>query len=136
MKFYNAYCDGGSRNNTHAACAWLICDEDNKVLYSNSCYLGAVSNNCAEYQAIIMCLISALAGGTISLKVHQDSELVSRQINGQYAVKAQHLKPMWDIVKHLENKFEHIEFTWVPREHPLISACDKSCDQVIELYKK
>ena len=130
------YTDGGSRNNTYAACAWIITDDANSILHSNSTYLGACSNNVSEYTALILGLTSALAGGITSLIVYQDSELVSRQMTGQYQVKAPHLKPLYDTAQHLAHKFEHIEFKSVPREHAFISACDKLCDSVIDQYKK
>lgn len=133
---HNLYCDGGSRSNTYAACAWIITNEDNSVLHSNSTYLGACSNNVAEYSGLIFGLISAIAGGITSLTVYQDSELVSRQMTGQYQVKAPHLKPLHDTAMHLSKKFDTIVFKSVPREHPIISQCDSLCDQVLALYMK
>ena len=132
---YIGYCDGGSRNNTHAACAWIITNEDNEILYSNSLYLANRSNNDAEYFSIIFLMSSALAGKVTELKVIQDSELVSRQMNGQYQVKAPNLKPLYMMAQDLARKFDRIEFTWAPREHPMISICDMNCDLCIEHYK-
>jgi len=134
---YYGYCDGGSQcSNTHAACAWIITDENEKVLHSNSTYLGGVSSNAAEYHALILLLTSAWAGGIKELTVYQDSELVSRQMTGQYQVKAEHLKPLYATAKHLANQFDTIVFKNVPREHHIISKCDALCNVVIMLYKK
>jgi ribonuclease HI len=66
---YNAYTDGGSRNDQHAACAWIITDQDNSILHMNSTYLGACSNNTSEYYGLIFCLTSALAGGIKELRI-------------------------------------------------------------------
>ena len=133
---HKLYTDGGSRNNTFAACAWIITDEKDSVVYSNSTYLGGVTSNVAEYYGLILSLTSALAGGITDLIVYQDSELVSRQMTGQYQVKAAHLKPLHDTAMCLSQKFNTIEFKSVPREHPMVSAADAMCDLMIELYKK
>lgn len=134
---YFGYSDGGSRdNNTHAACAWMVTDQDNKILHSNSTYLGSVSNNVAEYYGLILLLTSAYAGGVRELTVIQDSELVSRQMTGQYQVKAEHLKPLYMTAKHLASQFDSIKFETVPREHPQIAACDKATNLVLSLYIK
>jgi ribonuclease HI len=131
---YFGYCDGGSRSNTHAACAWMITDEEGKILHSNGTYLGAASNNTSEYFGLILLLTSAYSGGIRDITIVQDSELVSRQMTGQYQVKADHLKPLYATAKHLAGQFDSIKFTTVPREHPQISACDKMCDHIIGLY--
>ena len=133
--FYG-YCDGGSQcNNKHAACAWIITNEDGESLYTNSMYIGGCSNNVAEYQALLALLLSALAGGVKELHVIQDSELVSRQVTGQYQVKAEHLKPLYLTVQDLINKFDKIEFESVRREHPMLKIVDKMCDQLIDSHK-
>jgi len=133
---YLAYTDGGSRNNTHASCAWIITNEANEIIHSNSCYLGGRTSNEAEYMGLILCLTSAVAGGIKHLVVTQDSELVSRQMNGEYQVKASNLKPLHDTAMCLSRQFDSIAFNWSGREHPLIGVCDKLCDQMIDSYKK
>ena len=133
---YNLYTDGGSRANTHAACAWLVTDDQGKVLHTNATYLGSQTNNAAEYLGLILGLPSAFAGGIKELTVYQDSELVSRQMTGQYQVKAEHLKPLHATAKHLASQFDTIVFKSVPREDPIISKCDEMCDSVISVYLK
>ena len=131
---YFGYCDGGSRSNTHAACAWMITDEDGKILHSNGTYLGALSNNSSEYMGLILLLTSAYSGGIRDITIVQDSELVSRQMTGQYQVKAEHLKPLYATAKHLAGQFDSIKFTTVPRDHPQISACDRAADLILSMY--
>lgn len=133
---HKLYTDGGSRNNTFAACAWIITNDNDSIIHSNSCYIGAKSNNEAEYMSLILGLTSAIAGGVTDLIVYQDSELVSRQMTGQYQVKAIHLQPLHATATCLSQKFNTIEFKSVPREHPMVSAADAMCDLMIELYKK
>ena len=131
---YFGYCDGGSRSNTHAACAWMITDEEGKILHSNGTYLGAISNNSSEYMGLILLLTSAYSGGIRDITIVQDSELVSRQMTGQYQVKAEHLKPLYATAKHLAGQFDSIKFTTVPRDHPQISVCDRAADLILSMY--
>lgn len=131
---HKIYCDGGSVDKTHAACAYIITNEDDRILCSNSIYLGAVTSNIAEYYGIIFSMIAATTGGIKDVIIIQDSQLVSRQMTGEYQVKAEHLKPLHATAMDLASKFEHIEFKWVTREHPLIKQCDRSCDLCIESY--
>lgn len=131
------YTDGGSINNTYAACAFIITNVDNEILFSNSVYLGSLTNNCAECNGIIFSMLSALAGGICSkVAVYSDSQLTINQINGVYQIKAVHLMPYHETIKYLSKQFDAITFNWVSREHPMISACDKMADTVINMYRK
>lgn len=133
---YNIYTDGGSVNNEHSACAFIITDGENKILHMNSVYMAGNTNNIAEYSAVIYSLIAAYAGGIKeNITVHSDSQLIINQLNGSYQVKAPHLIPLHQTASHLAEKFSSITFTWVPREHPMITQCDRMCDQIIEQYK-
>lgn len=82
LGMFKGYTDGGSRTNTHAACSWIITSDADEMKYTNAVYLGPLSSNAAEYHAIIFCMVSALSGGVKELSIYQDSELVSRQMNG------------------------------------------------------
>jgi ribonuclease HI len=128
---YIGYCDGGSRND-HAACAWIITNEDDVILHFNYLYLGSRSNNESEYYGLIMLLTSAIAGGVKELNVIQDSELVSRQVTGQYQVKAEHLKPLYSMAQDLIKKFDKITFETVSRENKRIKECDAYCTLTIK----
>jgi ribonuclease HI len=133
MSIFHAYCDGGSRkNNLHGAGAFIICNENNEILYSNSFYFGNFSNNQSEYTSLIFCLVSALAGGIKDLIVTSDSQLTIFQVINQYQVKSEHLKPLHLQVQYLIKKFNTINFEWSSREHIMIKQCDKLCDLVLE----
>ena len=134
---YNVYTDGGSINNEFSACAYIITDSENTILHSNSIYMANNTNNWCEYHGIIFALISTYAGGIKGdVTVYSDSQLVINQINGLYQVKALHLMPLHKTVTHLKDKFTNIKFIWIPREHNIISQCDKLCDETIMMYKK
>ncbi|MEZ4704790.1 MAG: ribonuclease HI family protein [Bdellovibrionota bacterium] len=111
------YVDGASRGNPgQAAIGVSICDRDQKELYNLSQAIGIQTNNVAEYQALIQGCKLALSKGVMNLSVRSDSQLLVRQIAGQYRVKQPHLKPLVQEAKELLAKFASYELVHVPRE--------------------
>ncbi len=99
----------------------MIYDEHGKVLKEISDYLGETTNNVAEYEALIRALTAAkeLFGATLAdleVAINMDSELIVRQIQGRYKVKAPDLKPRFAQVKNLLKSMPKHSFTHVPRE--------------------
>jgi ribonuclease HI len=78
-------------------------------------YLGTVTNNVAEYQALNAGLDAALRRGVPRLLVCMDSELVVRQMTGQYRVKHPALKPLHQRAKGLEGALAEVRYRAVPR---------------------
>jgi ribonuclease HI len=75
------------------------------------------TNNVAEYIGAIRALEWLAAVPYVGeVVVNGDSELVIRQMNGEYAVHAEHLKPYHERLRQLAALFRHVEFRWVPRE--------------------
>jgi len=76
------------------------------------------TNNVAEYTALVKALEWLLANSTISGKVEikSDSQLVVKQLSGEYKVKAKRIIPLYKKVLLLRSKFKDIEIKWVPRE--------------------
>ena len=87
--------DGGARGNPGpAAAAAVATGPDGDVLGERSAYLGEATSNVAEYRAVLLGLELAGALGAREVDVVNDSELVARQIGGQYKVKHAGLKPL------------------------------------------
>jgi ribonuclease HI len=86
---------------------------DRKVL---SKAFGHGTNNQAEYHGLILGLRHALAMGAERVTVHGDSQLVLRQLEGRYAVKAPGLRALHDEAKGLLARFAQVKLAWVPRE--------------------
>jgi len=87
--------DGGARGNPGpAAAAAVATGPDGDVLGERSAYIGEATNNVAEYRAVLLGLELAGALGAREVDVVNDSELVARQIGGQYKVKHAGLKPL------------------------------------------
>ena len=88
--------DGGARGNPGpAAVAAVLSDDDGNVLAEEGRYIGEATNNVAEYRALLLALELARGLGATSVEVINDSELVARQIGGQYKVKNPGLRPLW-----------------------------------------
>ncbi|HZD43857.1 MAG TPA: ribonuclease HI family protein [Methanomicrobiales archaeon] len=128
----DVYTDGASRGNPGHACSAFILIKDRVTLEEGVQYLGEVTNNTAEYQAIIHGLDAAARRGGRRLAVHSDSELVIRQINGQYSIRQKHLSELCKEVEMLTRRFDSVRFCSVPRTHPLIQRADFLCNQCLD----
>lgn len=94
--YWIAHVDGGSRGNPgHAGYGVFIRDAGGKPVAELSEYLGLQTNNFAEYSGLLAALRYAREHGCDGLEVVSDSELMVRQINGQYKVKNEGLKPLY-----------------------------------------
>ena len=97
------YCDGGSRGNPGpAASAFVVVNESGDVIYKESKYIGTATNNVAEYTALLMALSWAKDNAHEGLAVVLDSELVTRQMNGEYKIKSPSIKPLALRAKEIE----------------------------------
>ncbi len=107
--------DGASQGNPGpAAIGAIIKDEQGRVITSISQPIGQATNNQAEYGAVIAALEEAIKLGAKQVDIRSDSELVVRQINGQYRVKKASLKPLYQQVKQLQNQLEGFTITHIP----------------------
>ena len=113
---WRLYCDGASRGNPGPSGAGaIIYDPRGQVQAQVSLYLGETTNNVAEYQALILGLKEAARLEVRRLQVFADSQLLVRQLNGQYRVKAPHLLPFWRAAREALQKFESYTISHVPR---------------------
>lgn len=78
--------------------------------------IGITTNNVAEYLALVYALHEAHRSGCTAVVVKTDSELLARQMNGQYRVRDAHLRLFHDLAAHLAGGFQRCEITHVPRE--------------------
>jgi len=108
--------DGGARGNPGPAAAAVVIDGDG-VHDEASELLGVATNNVAEYRGLLLGLARARALGATEVEVINDSELVARQIGGQYRVKQEHLKPLYREVMDALRGFHGWQVRSVRREH-------------------
>ena len=110
--------DGGARGNPGpAAAAAVATDESGDPLAERNEYIGEATNNVAEYRAVLLALALAHELGANEVEVVNDSELVARQIGGEYKVKQQHLKPLHREVMEKLRGFDRWAVRSVRREH-------------------
>ncbi|OGB74082.1 hypothetical protein A2V68_02540 [candidate division Kazan bacterium RBG_13_50_9] len=129
MANFTLYTDGGARGNPGpAAAGGVIYNDRGKEIKRFSSFLGTTTNNQAEYQALILGLgrIKKVIGDEhlareVSVKAHLDSELIVRQLSGEYRVKNRGLKPLVAKVEELAANFRMVKFTYVPREKNCIA---------------
>jgi ribonuclease HI len=130
------YTDGGARGNPgKAAIGIVILDENEHAVETFGEYVGIKTNNEAEYLAIIKALELAKK---YSKKVHlqSDSELVIKQLNGEYRINKPHLKELFDKVENLEEGFEEVSYGNVPRENEYIQEADRLVNQELDKQGK
>jgi len=115
---YALYTDGACWGNPgETAAGMVILDEKDNEIYKCAVYLGHGTNNTAEYSAISEGLQAALGMGIDKLSVYSDSQLVIRQLNGEYKIKSESLKPFRNKVLTLASKFSSLEFIFLKREY-------------------
>ena len=110
------FTDGASRNNPGEAGAGVLILRNNKPVAKLARYLGTTTNNIAEYTAAIMGMEHAVKLGASSVRLFADSELLVKQVNGQYKVKNEGLKLLHHKVKELIAKIGSVEVQYIPRE--------------------
>lgn len=113
------YTDGGARGNPGPAAIGIAIYEPGKInspIFTLGKVLGETTNNEAEYRAVIVALEEAAKLGAGTLEFYLDSELVVRQLRGEYKIKEPRLQELALEVFRLQNNFARIEFVHVPRE--------------------
>jgi probable phosphoglycerate mutase len=110
--------DGGARGNPGpAAYGYVLEAEDGTVLAAHGETIGVATNNVAEYRALMAGLDRAAEAGVTELEVVSDSELLVKQMRGEYRVKNEALRELWEEANELERRFERVRYTAVRREH-------------------
>jgi len=110
--------DGGARGNPGpAAYGYVLESDDGHVLAAHGERIGTATNNVAEYRALVAGLEKALALGVDELEVVSDSELLVKQMRGEYRVKNEALRELRDEAEALARRLRKINYTAVRREH-------------------
>jgi len=114
---YKLEFDGCSKGNPGRAGAGAVLYEGTREIWSDAKYVGdKETNNVAEYTGLIMGLHEARRRNISRLLVRGDSELIIKQMNGQYAVKSENIRHYHQAAKDLANQFKWIEFRHVYRK--------------------
>jgi ribonuclease HI len=110
--------DGGSRGNPGPAGYGVrVSRADGTVVTELSEFIGVATNNVAEYRGLLAALEWAVAHGQADLVVHSDSELLVKQMRGEYRVKHPGLQPLHAEARRLVARLGRVRFVHVRREH-------------------
>ncbi|OGM31844.1 hypothetical protein A2803_00995 [Candidatus Woesebacteria bacterium RIFCSPHIGHO2_01_FULL_44_21] len=108
MKVMKIFCDGGARGNPGpAAAAFVAYDSAGKLIHKASRFLGNATNNVAEYEALIMALDWLTENQKGAVEIILDSELVTKQMRGEYKIKNAALQVSAGRAKALEKNLAH-----------------------------
>jgi ribonuclease HI len=112
------FTDGGARGNPGpAAFAYVLEAENGTVLEARGQAIGVATNNVAEYRALLAGLEAALGAGVTELEVVSDSELLVKQMRGEYRVKNPALRELSVAASRLARELGDVRYTAVRREH-------------------
>lgn len=127
--------DGGSRGNPGpGALGVAIFEESGHVLKEYSHYLGEVTNNQAEYEAVIFALQKAKQLRAKEIELRVDSELIGRQLLGQYKIKDPDLQPLFIKAWNLRLDYDKVDIKIIPREQN--KAADKLVNRELDSKNK
>lgn len=124
------YTDGGARNNPGPAAIGVVIGDKE---YAE--YIGETTNNIAEYQAVVFALKKAkhLLGKKVAqstaLEVRLDSELVGRQLRGEYKLFEESFFPLFVAIWNLKQDFESVEFKVISRDENV--AADRLANEAL-----
>lgn len=118
------YSDGGSRGNPGPSAYAIVVTEDGKIIHEHSEFLGTHTNNYAEYRGLIAGLTWAIQHGAKKAEFVMDSQLVIRQMNGEYKVKSADMKELFQDAKSLASMIPEVKFSNVRRSEQLIPRAD------------
>lgn len=123
--------DGGARGNPGpAAIAAVVTDENGEVLTDAAQVIGRATNNYAEYRAVLLGIETARSLGATEIDLVGDSELVVKQVLGQYRVKNKDLKPLHAEVKRALEQFDSWSIRHVRRE--LNAEADRLVNEALD----
>lgn len=110
------YIDGASHGNPgEAGVGIVMCDSDGKSIQTYKKYLGAATNNVAEYCALIIALQEAVKTRVKEVTIYSDSELLVRQVNKIYRVKDDKLKQLYSLFENLKDYFKSFSIEYIER---------------------
>ena len=125
--------DGAAKGNPGPAGIGVTIRDLERTVFEEGRYVGEMTNNMAEYRALVFGLEKALEYGARHVVVFSDSELVVRQMNGQYRVRSERLVSLYEQAQTLCRSLESFEIRYIPRAQN--QRADALADQAIVLHQ-
>ena len=126
------YVDGASQGNPGNASIGVVIKDNDKILEEIGAYIGKTTNNVAEYLALIRGLEEVLIRGRKKASFFSDSELLVKQLNGEYKVKNENLMPLHYHILTLVSRMEDFSIKHVRRENN--AHADKLANEAIKIH--
>lgn len=145
MEVIKIYSDGGARGNPGPAGAGVVVyNQKNQIIKKIAHYLGEMTNNQAEYQAVIIALDEVIQMSknsntakyyrNVTIECFLDSELIVEQLNQRYKIKNEGLKPLfWQVREQVMKLGGRVTFAYIPREQN--KEADKLVNEAINKNK-
>ena len=109
--------DGASSGNPGRSGAGIVArDNDGNIILSKSVFLGEMTNNMAEYEALLIARTDAVSNSVKNVTVYTDSQLVANQVNGLYKIKNMTLFQYVKKIKQTVSNFDRFAIHYIPRE--------------------
>jgi ribonuclease HI len=121
---YTVYSDGGSRGNPGKSAYAIVVVEDGEIVHEHSEYLGIHTNNYAEYRGLIAGIVKVIEYKGTEAEFVMDSQLVIKQMNGEYKVRNPDMKALYDDAQALSSMIPEVRFRNVRRSEELIPRAD------------
>lgn len=115
QRHFIVHTDGGARGNPGPAAIGVVVEENGQVIHTISHVIGPATNNQAEYQAVHAALTYAVTQDATAVELFADSELVVKQLRGEYKMKNKDLGPWLIKIHSLVNRIGRVTFTAIPR---------------------
>ncbi|MBN1923856.1 MAG: ribonuclease HI family protein [Nanoarchaeota archaeon] len=133
MKNCSIYSDGGCRGNPGlSAIGVVLVNESGRIIREYKKFLGFGTNNRAEYNALIKGLSMAADVGCKNIICYSDSELMIKQLTGEYKIHDKRLLELFVIVKKKESSFDSVKYSHVNRTNSFIKVADSLVNQALD----
>ena len=126
----------GRTGKRYAAIAGVIIDASENILWEKGKYLGEKTVPEAEMEALIMAFDEAAGYCRKNVEIRMDSELCVKWMNGEYRLKKEHIRKLFDKVKELEKRFDSVQYIWHTRESKWAKYVDNLADKEYKKYMK
>lgn len=127
------YSDGGSRGNPGPSAFAIVVTQDGRIIHEHSEFLGINTNNYAEYRGLIAGIVKALELRADEVEFVMDSELVIKQMNGEYKVKSPNIMQLHEDAKALSQQIGKVRFTHVRRSNEFVSRADALLNHTMDI---
>ncbi|TBR16721.1 ribonuclease HI family protein [bacterium] len=134
MKTLEVYIDGASKGNPGPGGIGVVICRDGQTLKNISEYIGEVTNNVAEYTALIYALQECLIMKAEAVTINSDSELLCRQMNGLYKIKSPNISGLYSQSLRLISGFKKVIIKHIPRTQNC--GADKLATQCVKAQFK